>query len=81
MTLEHYMKIYLFDPETGFYLGEDFADEALMKQDGYVIPPDATTIAPPEGGRGHLLVFDVDAQCWEVRSRLDKENLKDNQPG
>ena len=46
------MKIYLFNPETGVYLGEDFADEALMKQDGYVIPPDATTIAPPEGRTG-----------------------------
>ena len=62
------MKIYLFNPETGVYLGEDFADEALMKQGGYVIPPGATTIAPPEGGLGHILVFDVVAQCWETHS-------------
>lgn len=75
------MKIYLFNPETGVYLGEDFADEALMKQGGYVIPPGATTIAPPEGGRGHILVFDEVAQCWETHSspstNLDKSSRKD----
>jgi hypothetical protein len=75
------MKIYLFNPETGAYLGEDFADEALMKQGKYEIPPGATTIAPPEGGRGHILVFDVVAQCWEVRSHWDKEDPVDGHPG
>ena len=73
------MKIYLFNLETGVYLGEDFADEAPMQRGVFVLPPDATAIAPPEGGRGHILVFDVDAQCWEVHSHLD--NLIDNQPG
>jgi hypothetical protein len=67
------MKIYLFNPETGAYLGEDFADEAPMQRDEFVMPPGATTIAPPEGGRGHIIVFDVDAQCWEVRSRSAEE--------
>jgi hypothetical protein len=75
------MKIYLFNPETGIYLGEDSADKALIKQERYVLPPGATSIAPPEGGRGHTLVFDVDAQCWEVRSHWDKQNMKDKQPG
>jgi len=78
---ERAMKIYLFNPETGAYLGEDFADEALMKQRKYEIPPGATTIAPPEGGRGHILVFDVVAQCWEVRSHWDKEDPVDGHPG
>lgn len=67
------MKIYLFNPETGVYLGEDFADEAPMKQGVCVVPPDATAIAPPEGGQGHIVVFEVGAQCWEVRSRLDTD--------
>ncbi len=67
------MKIYFFNPETGVYLGEDFADESPMKRGGFVVPPDATMIAPPEGGQGHLLVFDVEAQCWEVRSRLAED--------
>jgi hypothetical protein len=74
------MKIYLFNPETGVYLGEDFADEAPMRRCAFVVPPGATTIAPPEVGRGHILVFDVDAQCWKVRSHWVKENLKDEQP-
>ena len=67
------MKIYLFNPETGVYLGEDFADEAAMNRGTYVVPPDATTIAPPQGGQRHILVFDVGAQCWEVRSRQEME--------
>jgi hypothetical protein len=35
------MKIYLFNPETGIYLGEDYADEASMKRGSFVVPPDA----------------------------------------
>ena len=65
------MKIYLFNPETGACLGEDFADEAAMKRGEYVIPPDATTIAPTEVEPGQMLFFDVREQRWEVRSRPD----------
>jgi hypothetical protein len=65
------MKIYLFNPETGVYLGEDFADEAPMKRGDFEVPPGATTIAPPEGGKGHILIFDAVALCWEVHSRLE----------
>ncbi|HEY6838284.1 MAG TPA: hypothetical protein VI389_06050 [Geobacteraceae bacterium] len=61
------MKIYLFNPETGVYLGEDFADEAPMMQGSRVIPPGATTITPPRVERGRILVFSVDEQRWEVR--------------
>jgi hypothetical protein len=61
------MKIYLFNPETGVYLGEDFADEAPMKQGEYIIPPDATTIAPPAIERGQVLVFNFVEERWEVR--------------
>jgi len=63
------VKIYLFNPETGIYLGEDFADENPIQRGAFVVPPGATAVAPPEGGRGHIVVFDVEAQCWEVRSR------------
>jgi hypothetical protein len=70
------MKIYLFNPESGVYLGEDFADEALMKQRGYVLPRDATSMAPPEGGRGDILVFDAVAQRWELRSHRNKETFR-----
>jgi hypothetical protein len=32
------MKIYLFDPESSVYLGEDFADEAPMGRGSCVMP-------------------------------------------
>ncbi len=60
------MKIYLYNAETGVYLGEDFADEVPTGRKGYVLPPDATTIAPPRLERGQILVFDADAQRWDV---------------
>jgi len=61
------MKIYLFNPETGSYLGEDFADEAPMKRGAWVIRPDATTIAPPNIKPGQILLFNVHEQRWEVQ--------------
>ncbi len=75
------MKIYLYNPENGFYLGEDFADEALVGVNACALPSNATTIAPPEGGQGHVVVFDEEAQCWEVRSYLDKECTDGIVPG
>jgi hypothetical protein len=61
------VKIYLFNPETGIYLGEDFADEVPMKRGEFVLPPDATTIAPPERGQGQVPVFSVAKNQWEIR--------------
>jgi len=76
------MKIYLFNPETGIYLGEDFADDAAMKKGGYKLPPDATTIAPPRVERGRILVFNSAEKCWEVREgtriqRYHRQNKAD----
>lgn len=65
------MKIFLFNPETGFYLGEDFADEAPLEPGAFVIPPDATTIAPPRPEPGQVAVFNAGRQRWEVRHRHD----------
>ena len=67
------MKIYLFNQETGFYLGEDFADEAPMERGKHVIPPDATTIAPPPVERGQIPVFNVAAQRWDIRQLPDNK--------
>jgi hypothetical protein len=77
------MKIYLFNPETGVYLGEDFADEAPMKQGEYVIPPDATTIAPREVERGWILVFNSAEESWEVRegSRIHRHHRQNREDG
>jgi hypothetical protein len=63
------LKIYLFNPETGVYLGEDFADEAILLGE-YVIPSDATTIAPPMVERGQILVFNGAEQRWDIHSSL-----------
>ena len=61
------MKIYLFNPETGIYLGEDFADEAPMCRWSKAVPTDATTIAPPPCRRGEVPVFSVAENHWEIR--------------
>jgi len=63
------MRIYLFNLETGVYLGEDFADEAPMKRGVFVIPPDATTVAPPHVEPGQVLVFNVGKKGWEIHRR------------
>ncbi len=63
------MKIYLFNPENGLYLGEDFADEAPLGRGEGIVPPDATTIAPPPVQNGQVLMFSVEEQCWNVRHR------------
>jgi len=63
------VKIYLFNPETGFYLGEDFADEAPTGWGRCIVPSGATTVAPPEVGHGEVPVFDPAAGCWDVRPR------------
>ena len=63
------MKIYLFNPETGVYLGEDFADEAPMRRGAFIVPTYATTIEPPQLLPGQLLVFNADRQRWEVHNR------------
>jgi hypothetical protein len=77
------MKIYLFDPETGVYLGEDFADKAPMNGGGYIIPPDATTIVPPRVERGQIPVFNFSEKCWEVRksTRLNLQHWQNKPDG
>ncbi len=65
------MKIYRFDEETGYYLGEDFADEAPLAQGNFIVPADATMVAPPQVERGQIPVFDAAAQRWEVRPQTD----------
>ncbi len=71
------MKIYLFNLETGSYLGEDFVDEASAKRGAFTLPSDATTIAPPRVGPGEIPVFDLSSQSWKVSavSGLRRESL------
>ncbi|SNB47520.1 hypothetical protein [Geobacter sp. DSM 9736] len=60
------MKIYLFNPESGVYLGEDFADEAATYRGADLVPPDATTVAPPSLRRGEIAVYDEGEERWRV---------------
>ncbi len=61
------MKIYLFNPANGAYLGEDFADEEPFRHGDFVIPDDATTIPPPEVDTGRVPFFNIREQRWEIR--------------
>ena len=61
------MKIYLFNPESGVYLGEDFTDDPPMCQGRKAVPPDATIIPPPPYRRGEVPVFFVVKNKWEIR--------------
>jgi hypothetical protein len=62
------MKIYRFNPDTGAYLGEDFADEAPLKRGDHIIPDDATMIPPPQVERGQMPFFNIRDQHWEIRT-------------
>lgn len=55
------MRVYQFNPENGFYAGEMFEDNEMLK---YV--EGVTTIAPPPYGPGQVPVFDPDRQAWDT---------------
>jgi len=59
------MKIYLFNPETGAFLGEAFADESPWKRGEYLLPDDATTIPPPQSEPGQIPFYNIQDQRWE----------------
>jgi hypothetical protein len=61
------VKIYLFNPETGIYQGEAFADENPRQRGVFVVPPGATTIAQPAYGCGQVPVFSVAENRWELK--------------
>ena len=61
------MKIYLFNPDSGVYLGEDFTDDPPMCQGRDAVPLDATAIPPPPYRRGEVPVFTVAENKWEIR--------------
>jgi len=58
------MKVYLFNPVNGAYLGEAFADESPWKRGEYLIPDDATLIPPPQGESGEIPFFNIQDQRW-----------------
>jgi len=67
------VNIYLFNPETGAFLGKDFVDEELMGLGAFMAPSDATQIVPPSVKHGQLLVFNSAGQRWYIRRRPENK--------
>lgn len=59
------MKIYHHDSETGLFIGEGLADADPLEPDNWLIPAQATTVAPPEHVEGSTRHFV--AGGWEYR--------------
>jgi hypothetical protein len=55
------MKAYMFDPETGIYEGETFAEAATLENENGL-----TTIPPPAHEDGQVPVFDRQRKAWEI---------------
>jgi hypothetical protein len=54
------MKVYLFDPESGIYEGEDFCDNREINElDGM------TLLEPSEAIPEHVKVYDPELRRWE----------------
>ena len=55
------MKAYMYNAETGLYVGETFAEpDMLAYEDGL------TTVPPPDYEHGQVPVFNRERQLWEV---------------
>ena len=52
------MQIYTFDKITGEFLAEEIADENPLEKDEFLIPANATSIAPPAASLNEIAVFD-----------------------
>lgn len=58
------MKIWNYDPISGVLVGEGVADASPLENDVFLIPANATEIAPPEIPNGKLAVF-IDG-AWQL---------------
>lgn len=55
------MKAYLYDPESGLYEGETFAETATLGHESGL-----TSIPPPDYRHGQVPFFDRRTKSWEV---------------
>lgn len=58
------MKIYNYDKDTKEYLGSSEAQKNPKQTGGYLMPPNSTTIMPPEYSDYEIPVFNGD--YWEI---------------
>jgi len=64
------MKIYLYDAETGFYLGQDYVDTSSVA--GICdLPENATVTKPPEGSPDQVAVMNRQTMQWELCRKSD----------
>ena len=66
------MKVYLYQKETGMYLGEDYFDTSQIA--GICeMPENATTIKPPYAGPSQVAAFKLSINSWEIRPLIADE--------
>jgi hypothetical protein len=71
--MEEKMKIYLYDEESGLYLGEDFIDTSEVA--GVCeLPENATLVRPPETGSKQVAVFIKESNRWDIRNKGNKSS-------
>jgi hypothetical protein len=64
------MKIYNYNPENGYFVGESLADESPLESGVYLIPAHATEIVAPKATTGKIVVWN--GNNWELQD-LPKE--------
>ena len=69
------MKIYNYNPENGYFVGESLADESPLETGVFLIPAHATEIPAPKATKGKVVVFN--GNDWELQD-LPKEPVIDN---
>lgn len=61
------MRIYRYDYRTHVYLGSATADADQMHPGNYIIPAFATSLPPPPEQSGHVPVFNMEKNKWEMK--------------
>jgi len=74
------MKIYYYS-ESGFYLGENTAMPNPLEIGEYLIPSNATAIAPPSAGIDETAIFDTVSESWSVvANHIGKDGYLNDEP-
>jgi hypothetical protein len=58
------MKIYNYDEETKEYISTEEAQESPLEKGVYLIPANATELAPPKNKANEVSIFDEEKQEW-----------------
>lgn len=64
------MKVYLYNTDTGIYLGEDYSSKKTA-----LVVEGETTIAPPSYEPGEVAIFDQASSQWRVLSIDRVQNM------